>query len=216
MENASKALLIVAGVFLGIMLLSVMIYVFRQGASVNKSYDEKQINLQLELYNSQFENYDRNNNNIMDVLSLCNLAFDVNKDSEFDDALSVQIEVLIGGLVFKLPNTNQINERNQILVGTSTTPKSIYSLVNSNLKDLTITSVAQKKDLFSNLPSEERVSVSIDLENDKLSTTKLKSGRTIYKYLFAVVNENDFDYHPANMKVSKIRLTAYCNPEWKD
>ena len=85
MENASKALLIAAGVFLGIMLLTVMIYVFRQGAKVNESYDQKQISLQLELYNSQFEEFDRDNNNVMDVISLCNLASDVNKECDFEE-----------------------------------------------------------------------------------------------------------------------------------
>ena len=62
MENASKALLMAAGVLLGILLLSVMIYVFRQGARVQQTYDQKQITNQLELYNSKFEKYDRDNN----------------------------------------------------------------------------------------------------------------------------------------------------------
>ena len=114
MENASKALFIAVGVFLGIMLLTVMIYVFRQGAKVNESYDQKQISLQLELYNSQFEKFDRDNNNVMDVISLCNLAFDVNKECDFDKALAVQVEVDIGNRTFMIPNSGVIKERNKL------------------------------------------------------------------------------------------------------
>ena len=133
MENASKALFIAAGVFLGIMLLTVMIYVFRQGASVNQSYDQKQISLQLELYNSRFEKFDRSNNTIIDVISLCNLAFDTNKECDFDKASAVQVEVKIGSKSYILPNTNKINDRNKILDGTKEI--TIYNLVDYTLNN---------------------------------------------------------------------------------
>ncbi len=224
MENASKALLITAGVILGVILLSVMIYLFRQGARVNQTYDQKQISLQLELYNSKFEAFDRDNNNIMDVISLCNLAFDVNNEIEFDKSTSVLVEVIIGNQKFVIPNTinkeTQILERNQILKGstTSTNSMSIYNLVNSTLKDLAVISVPQKTGIYSlaDLPSEDLVTIYTDLENDKLSTTKLKSGKTIYKYLFGVSKYQPMRYHQANGKVSKITLIAYCNPRWND
>lgn len=195
MENASKALLIAAGVFLGIMLLSVMIYVFRQGASVNQTYDQKQISLQLELYNSQFEIYDRDTNNIMDVISLCNLAFDVNKDSDFDQTTSVQVEVVIGGNTYIMPNSNLITERNTILAGSKKI--SIYNLVEYTFEDLGL----------STLP----VGAS---KTDKLSTTKLEGGKTIYKFLFKVADSDGFVYNQHNRKVSKIKLIAYCNTEY--
>lgn len=190
MENAAKALMIAAGILLGIMLLSVMIYVFRQGAKVNQAYDNKQVSLQLELYNSQFEHYDRNNNNIMDVISLCNLAFDVNMDTDYDTQNTVEIEIQIDSDTYRIPNDigpydgELFNQRNKILTN-SDDVKSIYSLVDF-------------------CPS----------AGDKLSTTKLKNGRTIYKYLFEVENPDDFQYHTENMKVSRIKLTAYQNPEW--
>lgn len=193
MENASKALLITAGVILGVMLLSVMIYLFRQGARVNQTYDQKQISLQLELYNSKFEAFDRDNNNIMDVISLCNLAFDVNKEVEFDKASSVQVEVIVGSKKYILPNTNDIDERNLILDGSK--PMSIYNLVeyplgdgNGTLKLSTIPAGGNK--------------------SDKLSDTKLENGKTKYKYQFRV---EEFDYNPNNKKVSNIKLVAYYN-----
>lgn len=204
MENASKALLITAGVFLGVMLLAVMIYVFRQGASINESYDNKQINLQLELYNSQFENFDRSNNNIIDVISLCNLAFDVNKECDFDKTSAVEVEIRIGTQTFKIPNTDLITERNTILKGSS--KMSIYKLVESPLGGTDSLGISGYGD-FTCSPT------------DKLSMTKLitddkKVTKTIYKYLFKVADSKDFVYNPHNNKVIKIKLTAYTNPEW--
>lgn len=206
MENASKALFIAMGVFLGIMLLTVMIYVFRQGASVNQSYDQKQISLQLELYNSRFEKFDRSNNTIIDVISLCNLAFDTNKECDFDKASAVQVEVKIGSKSYILPNTNKINDRNKILDGTKEI--TIYNLV-----DYTLNNGTDKLGIGSGTIEGDG-----DLPTDKLSNTKLvktdTGTKTIYKYLFKVAKTEDFEYNPHNNKVIKIKLTAYCNPEW--
>lgn len=189
MENASKALLITAGVILGVMLLSVMIYLFRQGARVNQTYDQKQINLQLELYNSKFETFDRDNNNIMDVISLCNLAFDVNKEVNFDQATSVEIEVVVGSKKYTLPNKNAIDKRNLILDGSS--PISIYNLAEYSFEKLGLTT----------LPLGGQ-------KSDRLSDTKLEDGKTKYKYQFKT---DEFIYYPINKKVSKIKLVAYYN-----
>ena len=206
MENASKALFIAVGVFLGIMLLTVMIYVFRQGASVNQSYDQKQISLQLELYNSRFEKFDRSNNTIIDVISLCNLAFDTNKECDFDKASAVQVEVKIGSKSYILPNTNKINDRNKILDGTK--ELTIYNLV-----DYTLNNGTDKLGIGSGTIEGDG-----DLPTDKLSNTKLvktdTGTKTIYKYLFKDAKTEDFEYNPHNNKVIKIKLTAYCNPEW--
>lgn len=203
MENASKALFIAVGVFLGIMLLTVMIYVFRAGASVNQSIDQKQVSLQLELYNSQFEKFDKDNNNIIDVISLCNLAFDVNKECDFDKASAVQVEIEIGNKTYIIPNTSQITDRNKILDGTS--EMSIYNLVNYTLGGTS----TEKLDI-----NPGSIEGKEDLLTDKLSDTKLYDGKTIYKYLFKVAKPEDFEYNSYTQKVSRIKLTAYCNEEW--
>ena len=207
MENASKALLIVAGVMLGIMLLSVMIYVFRQGARVQETYDQKQITNQLELYNSRFEKFDKDNNNIIDIISLANLAFDVNKDTNYDPTLAVRIEIAVGGKTFVLPNTNQITERNTILSDTGST-MSIYDLAYLPLKGV---SGEENLGIY---PSTIQDCGSKGKDDDKLTTTKLVDGRTIYKFLFKVEDPTDFEYHPENLKVSRVKVTAYCNPLW--
>ena len=209
MENASKALLMAAGVLLGVLLLSIMIYVFRQGSRVNQTYDQKQITNQLELYNSKFEYYDKDNNTVMDVISLVNLAFDINKDTNFDSSNVVQIEIEVGGKTFVLPNTDSITERNMILYGS--TQMSVYDLASLPLHS----STTGEKHL--GIYSSSIIDCAGHSEtDDKLSTTKLKNGKTIYKFLFKVANPEDFEYHLENMKVSRIKLTAYYNKnEWE-
>lgn len=200
MENASKALFIVAGVFLGLLLLAVMIYVFNQGARVNATYDQKQITNQLELYNARFEEFDKEDNNIMDAISLANLGFDVNKECEFDPTLTVRIEIAIGSDTFTIPNNNTISERNKILTDTNN-EISIY-----NLADLTLTELGVVPGTIGSGAK----------GTDKLSKTRLVNGSTIYKYLLKVEDSDDFEYYEHNGKVSRVKLTTYVNTaEWK-
>lgn len=231
MENASKAIYIVVGVILGLLLLSVMIYVFRQGARVNAAYDQKQITNQLELYNARFEQYDRDNNNIMDVISLCNAAFDVNLATEYDEQNAIEVEIVIGNKVFKIPNkysNTDFVERNTVLDGNNQI--SIYNLVNMSLAQLGISDSLRNSQEYTFFPERfkpqnssgiTKVQVVPELTTEKLSTTRLKKDatgtkKTVYKYLFATVDDNDIQYHSVNMKISKIRLTAYCNSAWRD
>ena len=204
MENTSKALFIVVGVFIGLLLLSVMIYVFRQGARVNQTYDQKQITNQLELYNARFEEFDRDNNNIIDAISLANLAYDVNNSCNYDPTLAVKIEIEVGSKIFTMPNTRTVSGRNKILPETGS-EISIYDLTNA---------------LISNNPTPGVKSLKVTGLNgvaatDTLSTTRLENGKTIYKYLFRVEDTDDFEYHEQSLKVSRVKLTAYVNSEWK-
>ena len=193
MENSSRALFIAAGVILGVLLLSIMIYVFRQGARVNEAYEQKQITNQLELYNARFEAYDRNNNNIMDIISLANLAYDTNSACGFDTSVAVAINLKIAGKTFKIPKT-KLSGRN-IIQNYSGNEISIYNLTELTFDQLGISNVSL-------LGTKAR-------KEDKLSTAKLVDGKTIYKYLFKVVSQNDFKYYTHSLKVSEITLKAY-------
>lgn len=199
MENASKALFIVVGVILGVILLSVMIYVFRQGSRVNEAYDQKQITNQLELYNSRFEEFAKDNNNIIEAISLANLAYDTNVLCDYDSTLTVEVEIVVGGDTFTIPKTNDISSRNTILNDTNH-KISIYNLTDLTLNELGV------------VPG--TIQGSGAQNSDKLSTTKLKDGKTIYKYLFRIEDPEDFKYYEHNGKVSAVKLTAYVNPAW--
>lgn len=210
MENASKALIMVASVLIGIMLLSVMIYVFRAGAKVNEAYDNNQISNQLELYNSKFEYYDKDNNTIVDMITLANLAYDVNSECDYDVSSAVRIKIVIGNEEFIISNTDKLSSRNKIFHDGSEI--SIYDLNVKTLHELgvTPTSIKEKSDLPTNISN-----LSDDPKNtDLLSTTKLVKGKTVYKYLFEVENPEDFSYNQTTARVSEIILHCFYNPVW--
>ena len=100
MENGSRALIMAATVLLGVFLLSMMLYMFRAGGQMTKQFDEKQINLQLENYNRQFEVFDKPNNTITDVISLANLVYSTNEQNEFAEGATVQLDVVIDGITY--------------------------------------------------------------------------------------------------------------------
>ncbi len=84
MENASKALIMAAGVLIGIMVLSLFVYlIFTFGSNTARIYDE-QAKQQLEEFNSQFTAYDgREDLTIYDVVTLANRAKESNDTYDF-------------------------------------------------------------------------------------------------------------------------------------
>ena len=84
MENASKALLMAGGVLLGILILSLGVYLFTSfGGTSSQIHDNIEAN-QIAQFNSQFTKYVGNENvTIHDVVTMANLATENNKYYEF-------------------------------------------------------------------------------------------------------------------------------------
>lgn len=209
MENASKALIIAGTTIIGVMIITIFVYVFREGSKVNEAYDQKQQNNQLELYNSKFEQYNRDNNTIMDIISLCNLAFSINEASKssigtekyYDNTNAVEITVKNGNTVlFKIPNiidnTREQIGKNQILNGSGEV-KSIYLLASENIATL-----KDEKIDITNIHGAK--------ENEKLSETRLANdvNKTIYKYLFKCENVS---YKKINGQIESMTFSIYIN-----
>ncbi len=80
MENASKALLMAAGVLIGLLVISLAVYLFvsfgTTSADVHKQMEQQQI----EQFNSQFTSYDgKEDITIYDVVTVANLATENNR-----------------------------------------------------------------------------------------------------------------------------------------
>lgn len=75
MENASKALIMAAGVLIGILILSLAVFLFVDfGSTSSQIYDEVEVR-QLAQYNAQYTIYaGRDNITIYDIITLANLA----------------------------------------------------------------------------------------------------------------------------------------------
>ena len=80
MENASKALIMAGGVLIGVLIISLAVYLFvsfgQTSAEINSQNAQKQINQ----FNSQFTSYEGNNQlTIHDVVTVANFAMENNK-----------------------------------------------------------------------------------------------------------------------------------------
>lgn len=74
MENAAKALLIAAGVLLGILLLSLMVTLFASSSSLSRSYDEAKQAEAIQQFNSNFTKYLGKDLTIHEVKSIQHFA----------------------------------------------------------------------------------------------------------------------------------------------
>ncbi len=85
MENASKALLMAAGVLMGLMIMSLAVYLFASFGGTSGQIHENIEENQLSQFNSQFTSYvGKDNVTIHDVISMANLATQNNQNYEFD------------------------------------------------------------------------------------------------------------------------------------
>lgn len=104
MENSVKALYIAAGMLLGVMILSVWVYIFSQGASLGRNYEADRKTEQIQAFNSQFDKYtgvlspenwpfESKSNTPSDVISCASLAYNINQKNEFDEKNCVEVVV---------------------------------------------------------------------------------------------------------------------------
>ena len=80
MENASKALLMAAGVLVGIMILTIAVYLFSSFGGTSSQIQDNIRQNQISQFNSQFTKYEgKDNVTIYDVISMANLATENNQ-----------------------------------------------------------------------------------------------------------------------------------------
>lgn len=96
MENASKALLMAAAVLVGVMLLSLGVYLFSifgdYGTQISNRIEQSKI----DQFNSQFFKYENNKEvRIHDIISLANLAKQYNQSNGYTSDSNFYIKVTI-------------------------------------------------------------------------------------------------------------------------
>ena len=113
------------GVLISILLVSFMVLMFRKGGRISSEYDSQQSANDLASFNSQFEAYDRNNNTILDVITVSNLAYDINKKNGFDAQNTVKVHIKIGSKKYEILADANL-KKNYFVDGTY-----MYDLVNA-------------------------------------------------------------------------------------
>lgn len=85
MENASKALLMAAGVLIGLLIISLAVFLFFDFASTSGRLHEQIRNDQINQFNAQFTSYEgKEGITFYDIITVTNLAKDSNNAKQLD------------------------------------------------------------------------------------------------------------------------------------
>ena len=120
MENATKAMLIAAGVLIGVMILSLGAVLFSElQAYVESSHERMRFNEQ-NAFNSQFTKYEGITSTIQDVVTAASLAYQNNVDYNADESerrndFSLYVAVYLNNT----PIESTINEKKVDLLSTN-------------------------------------------------------------------------------------------------
>ncbi len=90
MENASKALLIAASIFIAIILVSMLVILYNQISAHYNQKHEMTVIEQTQKFNEKFESYHRNNIRGSDLISLMNRVIDYNSSQSYQDGTSYE------------------------------------------------------------------------------------------------------------------------------
>lgn len=112
MDSLVKALYMVAGVLIGIMIITLMMYAIREGAELNMTYDSSFYQKNVARFNSKIEGFITKNHNRAliltgnrnsydnllyssadEVISVVNLAYNYNKEAEDDVTNQIIVEI---------------------------------------------------------------------------------------------------------------------------
>ncbi len=119
MENASKALIMAAGVLIGMIIISLAVYLFLSFGSSSAQLHQEQEEQRLNQFNTQFTSYVGLDNTIYDVVTVANLATENNAYYQFtkrptltngkDNYISVKLDSnFIEGGTDKNPDYNTL------------------------------------------------------------------------------------------------------------
>lgn len=92
MENASKALLMTGSILIGIILLSIGVYIFRIMGESQKAQTSQLTEEQLVKYNMEYTAYNKSLMYGTDVISVLNKAIDNNDRNSGDESMYINIE----------------------------------------------------------------------------------------------------------------------------
>jgi len=123
MENASKALLMAGGLLIGILILSLAVYLFVTFGNDARTINEKIDSAKLTKFNAQFNIYDdRDDITIYDIISLANLAEENNKyyKDYKNFASNYKITIEISGITEQIQSMTK-DKRQDLLINNSGT-----------------------------------------------------------------------------------------------
>lgn len=227
MQNVSKALIMVGSVILGVILMATLVHVLKMGASVNKTYDETQLSYQTQAFNYKYDVYQRDDNTIMDMINLFNLAYTAMTEGNYNVGNAVTIIVKIGNKTYRVPkdlstdvevfynNNFRVLSRNQIYDATNNEVISIYDLLEKNLSELGISGIGfSSSDKLSKIHIGKFAYYADKKIGNVAPGERLEDDNgTTYKYIFDC-DDSSITYNKTSGRISKMEFECKLNPLW--
>lgn len=210
MENSVKALYIAAGMLLGVMILSVWGYLFRQGASLGKNYEFDRLTEQIQAFNSQFEKYanttiqrgssygysfEQKGNIPSEVITCANLAYNINRKNEYDGANCVEVSVKVNGGTTYYVHSAISQPKNYFLINISKASARSATFFDTN-------NTSKCKSFYDFMKTYNNIKI-VNISAGIYST----SAETVYEYYFDV-NPDGIHYNEDTGKIDEIIFTA--------
>lgn len=135
MENATRALLMVAGVFFGLLIITMVLFMYNNISDYYESTENIKKTEQLATFNKQYSAYNRDDVRGSELLSLINKIIDFNKSREIGEK-EIQIKIEITSLkeesklfYYKIDDYNYSRDENVALI------KRNFEYTHKNIKE---------------------------------------------------------------------------------
>lgn len=134
MENASKALIMAAGVLIGILIISLAVYIFVDFGTTSAKINEQNAQQKIVQFNSQFTSYIDKELTIYDVVTILGYAQENNK--YYEETESEQIAVFLQtSSITNITNYSDIQKSNLIKKETLINGKlPVYKIKEENIR----------------------------------------------------------------------------------
>lgn len=198
MENATKALLIAAGIMVAIMILSLLMIGYNQISDYYAEKDSIEATEQLTKFNESFENFNRKNIRGTDLITLMNKISDYNERYSYADEkkykrIKVNIEIDANGV-------NNVWRNNFMYSSTDTPIITPNSRITNTVADTA--SINQKRNADKNLIVVTNIEETLKNNNPSLNltTTKLQKLTSNISNLILDTNDTSTNISQAEIK----------------
>ena len=128
MENASKALIIAGSILLGIILVTMAVFIFSSAGKVSQQYEEKLSSDKLNEYNNRYEMYCKDLN-AQDMVSLINMTKQLN--SNYDGIPDRKVEIVVSGSTIDVDNFGETQKINLMKQETGSSTSSTFQYLHA-------------------------------------------------------------------------------------
>lgn len=133
MENASNALLIAGGVLVGVLILSLAVYLFVDFGTISADVRTQKEVQQLSEFNSQFTVYEgRTDLTIYDIVTIAGYALENNEYYENDNNYKINVFIKSGGHTTDILQ-NITNNYNGLIMDDQNNESPTYTLSSNNI-----------------------------------------------------------------------------------